>query len=78
MDAPGDWMNMDLWSECARMERPGYVFEIENAQGMTIQMHCAEAIPVPWDWTSPPQRFRLIVEPEAIRSDPIPPPAAQQ
>ena len=79
MDAvPGKWMSMERWPASAAMERPGYVFELENRYGMTIQMHWDEEIILPFDWTSPPLRFRLIVEAEAERSGPIPPPATRQ
>jgi hypothetical protein len=74
--ATAEWMDMALWADCARLERPGYVFEIENAQGMTIQTPCTAQVDVPFDWTSPPLRFRLIAEQPAVRSTPMPKPVA--
>ena len=28
-----DWISFDRWPECAELERPGYRFEIKNAEG---------------------------------------------
>lgn len=77
MDAtPSEWMDMSLWAHCRRLERPGYVFELENAEGLKLWTSCVEVVDVPFDWTSPPRRFRLVVEPPAERAGPMPKPLA--
>lgn len=73
MDSPPDgWFEIAVWQDCARLERPGYVFELENADGLTLQMHCEETIILPHDWATAPVRFRLIPEVPPRHSDPIP------
>lgn len=76
--APQGWLSMDRWSECRRLERPGYVVEIENAEGMKVWTGCLDAIEVPFDWTSPPLRFRLVPKPPPARDDPLPPAVGPQ
>lgn len=70
-----DWMDFDRWPECRSLERPGIVFEVENAEGLVLLTHCAVPLEVPADWTSPPLRFRVIPEPAPTHSKPLPAPA---
>jgi hypothetical protein len=69
-----DWIDFDRWTECARMERPGFVFEVANGEGQSLLTACTPTLRLPFDWTSPPVRFRQV---EAVRprhSNPIPKP----
>ena len=71
-----DWMSVEQWSECVRMERPGIVFELRNTEGQTLLAHCsADLPPKPWDWASGPTEFQAIVELPARHSNPLPDPA---
>jgi hypothetical protein len=36
---------------------------------------CVVPLEVPFDWRSPPLKFRLVAEPEPRHSDPIPAPS---
>ena len=67
-----DWIPFDRWPECAALERPGYVFEVVNADGLTMLTTCVDPLPVPFDWKLPPARFRLVKEPAAERAPPLP------
>lgn len=69
-----DWIDFDQWKNCARMERPGYVFEVRNAAGDSLFTPCTHPLQTPSDWTSAPVRFRLVPEPEPRHSAPIPGP----
>ncbi|MXQ12542.1 hypothetical protein [Microvirga makkahensis] len=69
-----DWIAFDLWNECARMERPGYVFEVKNEEGQSLFTGCTVPLRLPADWKSPPMVFRLIEEPKPRHSTPIPAP----
>jgi hypothetical protein len=69
-----DWIDFDRWHECARMERPGYVFEIKNEQGQSLLTACTAALTWPAGWTSAPVMLRLIEEPRPRHSTPIPGP----
>lgn len=69
-----DWVSFDQWTNCPAMERPGYVFEVANAEGQTLLTRCDPALQKPWDWTSGPVRFRLVPEQKPRRSNPIPAP----
>jgi hypothetical protein len=71
-----DWIPMDQWVECARMERPGIVFEVRNAQGQTLLTACLPEMPkAPFDWTAPPIEFRPVPEAPAEHSSPLPGPS---
>jgi len=73
----GEWIAIDQWANCAALERPGFVFELRNEEGLSLFTVCAPALPqIPFDWRSPPVAFRLVPEPPPVRSSPIPPPAA--
>jgi hypothetical protein len=70
-----DWIAIARWAECEQMTRPGIVFEIQNAEGLSLVTHCAAVLPqMPFDWKSPPIRFRAIAEPPARHSEPLPAP----
>jgi hypothetical protein len=70
-----EWMAMAQWAECRAMEKPGIVFEIQNAAGQSLFTRCVVPLPPPpFDWKSPPMRFRTVKEAPAERSTPIPPP----
>ena len=67
-----DWIDFDQWKHCAEMARPGYVFEVTNAEGKSMMTPCVIPLQAPWDWTSPPVRFRLVPESKPRHSSPIP------
>ena len=69
-----EWMDMTHWPDCARLARPGYVFEVANAEGDSLFTPCVQVLPVPWDWKSAPVRFRLAAEKPARHSQPTPEP----
>ncbi|MBX9741707.1 MAG: hypothetical protein K2X62_16655 [Beijerinckiaceae bacterium] len=69
-----DWVSFDQWANCSGMEKPGYVFEVANAEGKTLLTPCDPKLQKPWDWASGPVRFRLVPQGKPRRSDPIPPP----
>jgi hypothetical protein len=70
-----DWIDFDRWPECRDMERPGIVFEVENADGQSILTTCTIPLEIPTDWTGGPIRFRSVDAPRPRHSDPLPPPA---
>ncbi|MDB5571469.1 MAG: hypothetical protein JWN93_2652 [Hyphomicrobiales bacterium] len=72
MDA---WFDFQQWADCARMSRPGHVFEVENAQGQRLLTPCVPRLETPWDWASGPVRFRLVREAPPRRSSPMPEPS---
>lgn len=69
-----DWIDFGQWPNCTRMERPGFVFEVRNDEGRSLLTTCTVPLRLPFDWTSPPVRFRLIEAPKPRRSNPIPKP----
>jgi hypothetical protein len=75
MTPMSDWMAIAQWDQCRELARPGIVFEIQNVEGQSILTQCvAEVPPAPFDWTSPPVRFRAVREAPPEHSAPIPPP----
>lgn len=70
-----DWIDFDRWPECRAMERPGIVFEVENAEGQSLLTPCTVPLELPFDWTSAPTRFRPVEVPKPQHSAPLPPPA---
>lgn len=68
-----EWISYDRWPECVRMERPGHVFEVTNDKGQSLFTPCTVPLQLPFDWSSPPTRFRLVVAPAPRRSSPLPP-----
>ena len=70
-----EWMSIAQWWDCANMARPGVIFEIRNAEGQSLLTPCVVPLPnMPFDWKSPPVRFRVVTEPRPEHSTPIPPP----
>ena len=70
-----EWMAIVHWQQCERMSRPGIVFELQNAEGLSLFTPCTPALPAtPFDWKSAPVRFRSIEQAPARHSDPLPPP----
>ena len=70
-----DWMDIAQWQQCLDFARPGIVFEIRNAEGQIMITPCTAALPAtPFDWKSPPLRFRAVAESAPQHSDPLPPP----
>jgi hypothetical protein len=72
-----EWVPVDRWHECARMERPGVLFEVVNAEGQRILTPCVKTLPVPFGWTSPPIQFRVVAAARPRHSSPIPPPGGK-
>jgi hypothetical protein len=70
-----EWMAIAQWHECAKMTRPGIVFELKNAEGLTLLTSCTAAVPgTPYGWKSPPVMFRAVEAPRPQHSGPMPPP----
>ena len=71
----GEWISIAQWQECVNMARAGIIFEIRNAEGLSLFTPCVMPMPkMPFDWKSPPVQFRAVPEPRPQRSTPIPPP----
>ena len=71
----GEWLAISDWERCVEMARPGIVFEIRNAEGLSLFTPCVVPLPeIPFDWTTPALEFRAIVEGAPEHSAPIPPP----
>jgi hypothetical protein len=71
----GEWMAIAQWHECERLKRPGIIFEIQNAEGLSLFAPCTQTMPpAPLGWKSPPVRFRAVVQERPRHSEPIPPP----
>ena len=70
-----EWMPIERWAECAEMTRSRVIFEIRNRDDQRLQSRCVQPVPsAPIDWRSPAIEFRVIEEPAARRSEPIPAP----
>ena len=70
-----EWMAISQWHECERLVRPGILFEIQNAEGLSLFTPCTTTVPpMPFDWKSPPLRFRAVLQERPRHSDPIPEP----
>ncbi len=70
-----EWMSIDKWPDCTRWERPGIVFELKNAEGLSLFAPCGALPALPFDWKSSPLLFRAVEEQPATHSTTIPPPA---
>ena len=69
-----EWISITLWDKCVDMARPGYVFEIRNADGQSLFTPCVLPLPkMPFDWKSSAVQFRIVAEPRPQHSTPIPP-----
>lgn len=73
-----DWVDFDRWHECARMERPGIIFEVVNDDGQQLFTNCTVPLEFPFDWKSPATRFRAVPEPRPRHSTPIPEPKVRE
>ena len=69
-----EWLAIEQWQRCVEMARPGIIFEIRNAEGLSLFTPCGALPPPPFDWKSPPLRFRVVAEKPAIHSAPMPTP----
>lgn len=69
-----EWVSYEHWQECARLERPGFVFEVVNGEGQRLYTSCTVPLELPHDWKSAPLRFRLVAVPPPRHSAPIPKP----
>lgn len=71
-----EWYEIARWAECVDLARPGHVFEIVNGDGQALLTPCTPTLPeLPFDWTAPPLRFRLVAELPGLHSEPLPAPA---
>lgn len=70
-----EWIDFSRWDECAGMQRPGYAFEVENAEGLSLVTECIVPLTVPFDWKSVPLRFRIVELGKPTHSSPLPAPA---
>ncbi len=71
-----DWIPIDQWVECAKLERPGIVFEVRNGNGQSLLTACVPEVPkAPFDWTAPPIEFRPVPEEPPRHSSPLPGPS---
>jgi hypothetical protein len=64
-------MSFDHWLDCARIEQPGFVFEVQNEQGQSLLTTCTVPLQLPFDWMSAPVQFRLLEAPRPRHSNPI-------
>lgn len=70
-----EWIAIEQWERCRELARPGIVFEIRNAEGLSLFTPCVTPLPaMPFDWTSPPIAFRAVEEPAPEHSGPAPEP----
>ncbi len=70
-----DWIAIDQWQRCAEMAQPGIIFELRNAEGLSLFTPCTAVLPQPpFDWKSPPVAFRAVPEPSPGHSRPLPAP----
>ena len=69
-----EWVDFSRWDECKAMERPGYVFEVVNAEEQSMLTTCTVPLEMPFDWSSSPVKFRMVPEPMPRHSDPLPRP----
>jgi hypothetical protein len=69
-----EWVDFDRWKDCQQLERPGFVFEIRNAEGQSLFTGCEVPLRLPSSWKSAPVRFRLVEAPRPRHSTPIPKP----
>jgi len=73
-----EWLAIKQWQDCVSMARPGIIFEIQNSEGQSIFTPCVVPLPpAPFDWKSPPIKFRAIPAPKPQHSTPMPPPKAE-
>ena len=68
-----EWIDFSHWQDCRGMERPGYVFEVANADDQRMLTTCVIPLDVPFDWSTLPIKFRLVPEQKPGHSTPLPP-----
>lgn len=70
-----EWIAIDQWQRCAEMARPGIVFEVRNADKLSLFTSCVMPLPdMPFDWQSPAVEFRPVAELPPRPSAPLPEP----
>jgi hypothetical protein len=69
-----EWMAIAHWPDCRKLEKPGIIFELQNASGQSLFTRCLVDPAVPVDWVHPPIRFRVIVDQPPEHSAPLPAP----
>jgi len=70
-----EWMAIAQWQDCAKMAKPGIIFEIRNAEGQSLLTPCVGLLPAkPFDWKSAAIKFRAIPQPKPKHSSPMPAP----
>ncbi|WP_201859827.1 hypothetical protein [Microvirga soli] len=67
-----EWVDFERWKDCSQLQRPGYIFEVRNAEGQSLFTACDVPLKLPSGWTSAPVRFRLVEAPKPRHSAPIP------
>jgi hypothetical protein len=76
MTTMAEWIAIDQWERCVEMARPGIIFELRNADGLSLFTPCVVPMPPPpFDWKSAPIEFRAVLEAPPQHSAPLPPPA---
>lgn len=73
-----EWIDFALWHQCEAFARTGHVFEIANNDGQTLLTECVEQVELPYDWKSPPLRFRVVEDAAPVHSNPLPRPQEPQ
>ena len=69
----GEWLAISQWHECQRLARPNIVFEVQNVDGLSLFTAGTVALPAaPFDWRSPPVKFRAVAKSRPRHSSPIP------
>lgn len=68
----GEWIDIERWSECRDMERPGWVFELANREDRRMLTGCTVAVTIPFGWESGPVKFRLVPLSAPRHSSPLP------
>ena len=71
-----EWYPIDEWQNCQSLAQPGFVFELQNAEGKSLLTRCGPLPAYPFDWTTGAVRFRQVIEQEPRHSAPLPPPKA--
>jgi len=71
-----EWIDIAEWDRCRELERPGIIFEIRNAEGLSLFTPCVQPLPdLPFDWKLPALEFRPVEETPPEHSAPLPEPA---
>lgn len=73
-----EWIDFIHWQDCKAMEKPGYVFEVVNADDQRMLTPCIVPLEVPFDWSTLPIKFRIMPEQQPRHSAPVPPSVVDQ